>query len=1306
MNVFVLKYNYSDDKGELLLGSKYTFPIEIAGGNEDFIIPGDISFSVSDLAIVESEDFTGDLNITEIEKPIKQGYTEHKSTILVYDEDRIIDFKQKIQIATGIPMYRQHLYYIIRGKVIPLSYKLQTTILQKVDARDIPNSTDYIDGVPVDVTLYNKREDILVESYDEFRIIKDIRNLSINDFYVLDCNDFFINRSQFEAHLGDSYTKELIYYSFIIKYWPMMTLDIFTMYIKNENDIKLHYPALFPDTATLEKKFDREREFIDKLNSVNSKDLKIVQSNMLIGITSAILYQKNTSEISIRNLFDKFQLSDVTPYMRCRTSINGTLIDLTKRYKFAHVFREKMGSNSALISVQIKLPNGLYTIASLIIHSSGTYYVQTSWRDDFYIDFKNLYSIVEKNINPIITRINNMNRYVIDKPLTVINAAYTKITDMSMSIYWKQSLSSGNFKKLTDVLSSMASGGIITPRQTLGSTNEYIFIKGMYKFNHLLLEDLVKGITNYYTRFSDPNVKQKWEGLFDKNRIYKIHHRYGDIKFDILNIREEEKDIVYNYTSRIITLIQNQLSNELDIQAVDRKLRKLKEVDPELYDFKKAYQSTEILSKKCQKPLQPVIYTKNEYIEKSKTMNAEDKKRILEYWNFTSGESAYYECPDKKYPYARFITGVHPKGYCIPCCKKTQVSRDKENRKTILHNSCMTEHTFDDATVDQKKSRYISFYGKDLDPGRLSYLPEDQLGALFYDHGGINDEECRKSEEYLILGVNQCYDNKQLGIVSTISVILDIPPAEIISTVFAYIKKNSNEFHTILDGNIHLYSSDINDLIHRWKLPNNQTINIMPVWNDIFLSMISLVYNYRFIIFRVVENQAFIDIPNTLQIVDSYFPQNVGLILQKNADRDSQLKHYYPIINANKDTFYKLGEIAQKTFTLNDKIIISIWNMINIRIKKQGDYRAIIDLYTIETFCRSSKYSIKKYYINNKHNAYAVLLTNGKSIVHVPINLSYHNSNINVEYYPFMRSSLNLSTTNTMAFIKEYNDFAKSDGKFPRIDIEFWLYLMPLGSKTGNYIGFSSQGLNFYCTGTRSTSAPDKRLYYDPDMVNKSIINVKSTLDNRAGHMALYNKYLYQMIMLEFINLFSQEYNKPLRKKIISLVLGTNFKSTSMHFIDDVLKDHPHDITAIKSLISEYLYDHNNKQKLVNAINKGNFMFDKMLLTQLIAIKDRPTLIARLLLVSKKIIVEQNISSTEFPNVFLACSEGAVEKHCVNKKLMVPKGKLKPLLDIFASDIQNPLKSSIMFTRLFINTVIDPYKFQKFPHEDINVQII
>jgi len=76
---------------------------------------------------------------------------------------------------------------------------------------------------------------IKVEANDTFTILgENYTKYGITEYNLLDLNDFIKpSRPALQKIVTERYQLELIYYSFVVLYWPMMSIDVFIEFLKS-----------------------------------------------------------------------------------------------------------------------------------------------------------------------------------------------------------------------------------------------------------------------------------------------------------------------------------------------------------------------------------------------------------------------------------------------------------------------------------------------------------------------------------------------------------------------------------------------------------------------------------------------------------------------------------------------------------------------------------------------------------------------------------------------------------------------------------------------------------------------------------------------------------------------------------------------------------------------------------------------------------------------------------------------------------------------------------------------------------------
>ena len=1318
--------------------------------------------------------------ITETEGAVKIKFIFADPYISIYPEDKILEFKKKLYTVLEIPIFRQHIWYVYQGRTYPLNYSVfdNDSLLyiniqgMLIKYNDVTNPPQLIENIPVNTRYYQKKAYLKVVTNDTFSILDEFyHNYGVAEYNLLDLDDF-VNPSRkiLTEVINDSYQLELIYYSFIILYWPMLSLVAFSDYIKSESNIAKFYPELQQPIQEVNQIYKLEKKIIDEkidliTNPKKRETLKKIRGTITNSITESIIsilkYQNSKDSILfIRNLFDKFPLDDKVISCKCYIAHNGRKIILNKTYKNNNLIKEVLDIDS--IMFKIKVDKETTKTLALIFFKNGNYIIKSTWREEDNYDFDDIFQICHNLTKPVIDQINSFGSYVLamKKTLPTMNKHNAKFTEIGMSMFYKKAFTQNQFDILKSIMSDYRKAGIVRDRVSEKSFAEYYFSKGMYQFKSNRIERMIT-INNYYNFLTDGIIKQKWFSVFEKTRITKIHHRFSDIKIEIIGIKEKEFFIFYNFIMTLFYLFNNRcgitdVCKKEDVLLTEERilkktLRNLKEQDPVLYNFKKHFKTENVYSKICQKPYQPLMLNKQGYddLPKDKKVNA------IKYWNFTTNKDAYYSCPNPKYPFIKFIVKRHPKDYCIPCCKKTQVIQSTKDAKKIIYDICMKSHKYEktERTITLG-SRYIMSYGKDVETGRLSRLPENSLEPLFYETYSILtqgiDQECITTDGYYLYGVEQNINNiHNVGILNILIHATETSLHDFINKVINLLKATPNKFRILLDGSISKYFKGLNDFIIQLRslflsstIINFNEMNIDIPWNEIFINIAYLFLNINAIYFQHKRYDTVkLVLPSYITSKEQFLSKDFTnlIILQKR-------KNFYPIYLLNTDVFFKVKMFKQKLFNFNDPITIIIGQLVtsyfNEKIKK--NIMDNINLVVIQSFTTDTNYKIHKIYVNSSNMCYYVhLINNGKNI-HIPIELSHYltSTKINITYEMFSRSKSKMNITTLMNFMKDFNYWIAQKSEkagmlhtdvdknlpleervqpiYPYIKISNWIVLAGINQEINNgsnVIGFICNNINYYIDTIKLAQAlkikknPIIQMFYDPDEINKNIYaksnNIPDTRSKTIGK-SLYQINLYQLLLLEFMTIFNNQKNVNLRKKIKGILLS-NFNKDFDEIMADIFKlvSNCDDYDKIRMQICEFVNTHHSKNLLFQEIDDSFYKFDRETFD---AIKSLPSdkLFKELEKIASKFVTFGDVSKIkdfEFPNMFISCQGQKDKSYCKNNRIIIDKNTLKKLLEIMTADILNPVKEKWIFSSVFSDNVINFFKFTKRSDEFVTIEI-
>lgn len=1310
----------------------------------------------------------GDDLISLLEEPVstppgilktKEIHDEHydNTDVVVSDifmllDDKISDFKRKIFAATGIPPFRQHLWYEFDGDTYPLGYRLVHLSDVDIDIRTINEHSSYFDGIPVDPRLHAEKDNIRIIATDDFQLLESIYyKHGTTIFYVVDLNDFVnpVRDNIKKIIQSDRYATELIYHSFIVKYWPHLSLSVFGEYISDEKNLYRKYPLLSPRIADVIKRYTTETTLIQKDKHIGKKN-----EPMNISITRGIL--KVTNEyviygmtVHIRNLFDKIELGGALASIACRLNIEGHPILLKKVFgnNKIHDVRQ-LNTNAA--SLGINTDDGDKII--LTIYEGGGYQIDVTSRTDRMLLFDDIYKVVDDYISPIISTINGYGKSVVSHNLPMSTANNSTFSYMDLTIVYPIPTSKTTFKNLKDMTDQYIASGIMTKpsfelKKMSGGDMWFQFNKGMHIYNTNRYKYLLPDTYNEFLYLSDSCANSLYVRHVLSTKTVNITHRSFDINVAVKGLRSKgEYSTVYTHISRLfMSMDTSNRKKQADVSMVD-KVKSLRNNDPVLFDLKHHHGSDRLYSKICQGDKRPTMYV------------SPGKNRV-KYWNFTTRGPVYYGCNSSEYPYINFITDVHPDKYCIPCCYKNPPLTDKKNIKSKKYMSCIENHEY--TTTGKASSRYIMTYGKHISVGRISTLPESTIEPLIYDSYSVDgknstDDECIHVRNLYVYGVPQYMKNvSNIGFLFAAGHAMGKNIIQFIHDTIDRLRKHKKYWNMLLGGKIHAHFETLNDLVDDIRnVFIDDGMSDFTEWNLLFIDIVSLYWGVSVIHYIDIEGIS-LRIPAHIKHAEDYISQPECIVI---IEKDNM---FYPIYNINKSEFDKTGRMRKKVFNRKDRIVSVVYDVISSYLKKKRKTISI-DLRLITDFVNQYDYSIVSKYINSSNNCYGVnikrtsdkknIVFNGKShdvhknkySFYIPITESIHgyDDDIQVSFDPPNSndvphySELLLFMVNINKFINKISKKNTSINElmtYSPLGIENWIILSDIkkknksGNANGCVIGFASNNLTYMIKPIKIDMA-DKikktkmiRQLYNPLDVNNIMSKVSQPeRDKRMSNInkSTYNHYLYQIMLIELVNIMHNERNVTIRKKLEKIISDFKMSGDHMKKLYELLEEYPIDYAIIRDKMYNIALSRGNsktitapgkenrytKSELLDIINNSMFTFDRVMFNKFQSYS-HDELVRRLHAIFKKITVDKKPTFTDgdFPNILSSCE--TKHPYCQGKKLMIRKKDMNTLIDIMASDIKNPLKSKYIFSPIFIKSVIDVFKFTIRKNENITISI-
>jgi len=1250
---------------------------------------------------VSVEDSTSRLNVTY------PGGTVISTDVRVYPEDRLSSLRNKIYLLTGIPPYRQHIFYFDPAGNRVTTYTVYSEEAIPVDivgdlatthTEESAVSRD-IFGMPIDRTMYAAREHLRVDSIEAFSLVE---TLDTNDFYVVDLDLFtHASRSQLSQLSSERYQFELLYAGFILKYFPLLTFETFYDYVRNERELYQKYHDLAPSLSYLKHQFAAEASISDRVRTVQKPSLSV-------GVTLCVVGPTHTpATVDIRNLFDLLTVSPEIPAIRAyvERAPNRYLVTKTLRGTSEIPFpsgwkvgvmicvslerSDQLSMHRQASSERLERVQNRYGFVA--IRPNGKITVRLGFLEESSGDFDFVERVAMGVLNPIIRTVNGFGRRVFGtsrqlSALTHGNVAYESV---NLSVYWKRIFSVSMFRTFRSLWERYVTAGIVTMKsaQTADSI-DMIWRRGMYQFDPTQIERILvmastdTEILNHYANLSSAPVHAKWQQIYDGRNV-RVHHRATDIRFECIGVRYREFYWLLQYLGLFVgdAARESGLSRPpIDTHSPVKKLRKLREADPELYNLKK-HGSPRVYSIICQLPNQPILYTEDEFA----ALSQKEKSRLVRYWNFTYKRPAYYSCAHGKYPYFSFKTGVHPKGYCLPCCKKTPA--DDTPARAKIFRACLERQTLDTAS-DTDPSRHTVSYGKELSPGRISRPPPSltPLLANTLDH----------KLSYQLVGVPQG-DDGMTSVFYCVAKALLIEPPSLTSHLIAHIRSGVY-FDVGLGGSLREYFRDRADLIR--TISKIETISPLDTGFRRFDDLVAEIVAARLSTHVIrIEDPDGTGTRGTLLVHD----------YTRTAARDSRLDRVIVVVRGPSTTYplVVLDSSYHKTLTprmgvyTSDSPVLSY--ILGAILTTLNSPTLLMDLSEVRHL---PGYTLVTKYINLHNKCYAVLLSKKNSAtpsrhIYVPITPSPHYADgINTQYSGFSGEP-SIAYSDVIELLaevrKQYPQYAPkyvpssalrvTDGSDP--------YAILCGdSSVIWYVTEWDEKINLKTVVTG----------FDPKVVDKLVVSGAPPAEDRRTQLrpqALYRAYAYQLLCVEFSNWVSRLRDRKTR----SLILGDlsihqsrplrNYYRDVLSRLDSVQIDPDSRRHILGLILSVYANPKTTVGEFLELFENTQYEFDRREVLSLSS--------ATLPSVLRKLVVTDN-RTPDLSNVFVACASDEGASHCSKGRLIMSERDLTRFSSVLASDLHNPFLRRGLLTGVSSVGTVDFLKFQSSPDALIRIE--
>jgi hypothetical protein len=938
--------------------------------------------------------------------------------------------------------------------------------------------------------------------------------------------------------------------------------------------------------------------------------------------------------------------------------------------------KDQLSLNSITIGIRSQHEEDIRPYV-LTITSDGACSIRGMFRRELKFGFEEITRHLINAVNPIITLINNYPA-ILTQPLPLATEHNISFTNVNLSFGIETIISDQRFETIKNIWQRFINADIILDGLEYGKKpDEYLFHKGIHGFDPARIEQIYP-LNNYYKYLSDAAVRSRWFSVFPPGRTCRLVNKHNELYVDIDSIIEREFKVCREYILRFFYKVSLIPKDTTMAVRSDRKLARLKQEDPELYKFREYYGQDIEYSRMCQKPKQPLLHSYEEFVHMPKGR----RERLFRYWNFTKKEPAFYECPNPKYPHIGFLVGLHPKHYCIPCCKKIAVREDNTNMQRLaVHNACAIEHVYDTSKRIAPRlttlfktskgiipSKYVITYGKEIDIDRLSKLPPS-MEALFAD--AIDSKY-----GFYILGVSQISKNGAACgmleiLILAICAIRGIQRDEAINIIYNTIRDidDISIISNIPFQNVSDLSNSFNHTFIKQNLLDRIENN--PNWNTILLDIAIHALGYQVYVF---EDNTTISLTSAHSKISTSTP----IIFVIKRGRDTSSIQYFPICLVSTEQFFADKEIKQVVFSINDPVFSIIDTMVKVMVKSRGfNGPRITDLANLCT-SDTAIYKIKKQYITAGNMCYGMLLLHKDGHrVFVPTLLSDSISDLPKSYKPFLLRKNPIEITKVLQFLADFKRY-KDHIKDPT-DLHVSAQLI----YANKMVGIIVADMNWYCVDTSGKYADKyskQNMIYHPDDIANAIHEYKrgtpvETIIPDLG-TAFYKRYIYQMFTAFIIDHIRQKRNNDVRRRITELAaeLAAAGESPSMliSHLDEELKFTPKDKLRLFMQMSSMSF-----VEFVKQFELFSYDFDLLEFYQLQSM-DINKLKTMLNQIAKQVTTDGIIKSDMPPQNIISIRQ--LNPYCKDGKLIIDHAILKDLIEILAMEIKNPWRFERLLT--------------------------
>lgn len=1207
----------------------------------------------------------------------------------MWDEMDMRDLKKYIFKIMSVPVESQYLESIDEYGELSSAchyYKYIDPSLRNIKIRpriksiiseDNGGEESILEGIAMDYEIHYSRSSFYVkESYKKIRTFLE-RGSSV--IYLYDLRELLDSATEGNDisllnKLRDVDNLNIFYHGFVEKFYPLIQINNVSLFLK-EKSLASVYSFLHT------KDMGYKNNIIKYINYRSKKNSKLLEGRGSEIQYIKLTYKKtNTSAgIHILKLYNSLDLDEKIVKIKAYISHKNLLLEKIKPYELESSRRTRLPES-------MKKDIKSYGLSYLTIYYSRK---SMSTRQSEITIFSNG-DVMCLAVN------DNLYQHTNDVKKDFVNTSLKKIYEYLLSHLNEDADLYFNYSAIRRfcVVESVGVQQVISVQPDFNSYSDVISIfkdlEILDEYKTSSSEGSKESITLFSSRRQRATLKMslndfhdyiehKINGLpeFFSRQNIQINFRLNDILIHYNNININDYPSYFNLCNVAIDIYsdirKSSKANEEFYSASSKRIKMLKQTDPLLFNTDSVDKENKY-SRLCQSKQQPLIISKQEANSKKY------KSKTVKFWNFTKGAPEFYMCDSDKYPYLKFITGNHPKNFCLPCCKKKMVDSSEDSASTYKdrHNVCMEKYIYEKKSnyVENNNNRYISLYSckLELEENRLMKLSPTLKKLL---------RPSQKETTLFIYGVrpfSNIIESYILKILSIHRFNNSDSSVDVLLSIIKILEDRNDLIYQLADGQLFANFLSSDKLIEFLYSCAEGGVKINSWgewvrwidWDSVFIEILNLFSETAII--EIIEtddnsvNDSRVDINFSRDLVDK---KEYIVVFKRSITSGETVR--YPLSEINLPEFYTDYSIQRVSFSYDSRIVKSIKSVISIAHRETSN-SFVLDINWFNTFANSSTISVDCLFVNYLKNVYAVSAT-----------IKGHKILIHTEYINSLKAKEilkkdKIETKENICSSDYDNCYIKGILEFCKM---FNLSVTALFTEEeGASAGIASYEKSDYFFRLDKRGKLDissynvKRLYESLDK-----INIGSKIDNVME--SVYQVNLYDILLLHVNNKLSKKVNYNMRDTIKSIFIE-NIKNV---YGKDTAKELNMCFELLQKTVTtddahRIIYGFANSFK-ENSAKSTKLSLDNAVLESLLFLSlDRFEFDNRLdniNLASVKeflndIVTIENVNTDmEFDMNLGVCSKRD-SYYCKEGKYIIPQSEYTEILDVLVKDLSNDYK--------------------------------